>query len=124
MPPWYAALTTSRKMMIPMTRLIMTVYSADLPEQPLPARLREEMRDHRPQPLDRRTEALVQVILPARFVGPVDQQRLAFDVAAGQKPPGAAVLRVVAVVPHDEVLLRRHRDRAEPLAHVVRRDLL
>ena len=76
-----------------------------------------------PRPFDRRAGALVLVVLALRFVRPVDDERLALDVVARQEAPVAAVLRVVAVVAHHEVLIGRHRDRAVALAHVERRDL-
>ena len=49
----------------------------------------------------------------------VDEQRLALDVGRRQEAPVPAVLRVVAVVAHHEVLPGRHRHRAVLLADVV-----
>ena len=55
------------------------------------------------------------------LVRPVNHHCFALDVAARQKAPVAAVLRVVAVVPHDEVLVTRNGHRTVALADVDRR---
>src|SRR5512146_379350 len=110
-----------------MTRLtirLITAPSAYLVEEPFPPRLGEEMRHHGAHALQRGSEALVEVVLAPGLVRPVDEQRLALDIVARQEAPIAAVLRVVAVVAHDEIAIRRYRHRPEPLTHVRRRDLL
>ena len=71
-------------------------------------------------PLSVAPRAAFLVVLALGLVRPVDHQRLALDVLARQEAPVAAVLRVVAVVAHHEVLVRRHRDRSVSLAHVER----
>src|SRR4029079_7700956 len=85
--------------------------SARLVEHPVPARPREEMGEHRDQALHRRAGALILVILAFGLVRPVDHERLALDVFARQEPPVAAVLRIVAVVAHHEIVVGRHRHR-------------
>src|SRR5215472_10365268 len=118
--PAFATNTTT----IRLTTLLIIVqrWSPDLMEQPLPPCPGEEVRDDGPEALERGDEPFVQVVLPAGLVRPVDDQRLAFDVAARQEAPISAVLRIVAVVAHDEVLICRDRLGPEVLAHVVRRN--
>src|SRR5262245_27632459 len=113
MPAFATRRKTSR-----LTMRLITSASTDLVEEPLPPRPREEVRYHRSEPLGRRPEPLVDVVLAPRLVGPVDQERPAFHVVARQEAPVAAVLRVVAIVPHHEVLVGRDRDGSEALAHV------
>ncbi len=52
---------------------------------------------------------------------PVNHHGFAFDVAARQVAPVAAVLRIVAVVPHDEVLVTWNGHRTVALSDVDRR---
>src|SRR3954471_2326831 len=110
MPTRTPAFMMSRNTIRLRTRLI-TVASTDLVEQPLPPRLGEEVRHDGSEPLDRRPHPLVEIVFAPRFVRPVDQERLALDVLARQVAPVAAVLRVGAVVAHDEILVGRHSDR-------------
>src|SRR5262245_54241336 len=53
------------------------------------------------------------------IVGPVNDEGPAFDVLAGEKSPVAAVLRVVPVVTHHEVLPRRNSHRAVAHTRIV-----
>src|SRR4029078_7869858 len=104
-----------------MSRRITSPY---LMKQAFPAGLGEEMNQDGAEPLRARAEAVVDVVFSPRLVRPVNQQRLPFDVIARQEAPVAAVLRVVAIVPHDEVMVRWDRPRAVVLPHVQRRYLL
>src|SRR5439155_16197196 len=83
--------------------------SAYLVSEPLPACACEEVREDRAEPPDGRAQPFVDVVLATRLVRPVNQQRLPLDVIPRQEPPVPAVLRVVAVVPHHEVVIRGHR---------------
>src|SRR4051794_10230912 len=102
---------------------MMVFTSADYVQHPAPAGTGEEVRDDGDQALDRRAGGLVLVVFAPGFVRPVDHERPALDVVAAQEPPVAAVLGVVAVVAHHEVLVRRHGHGTVPLAHVERRHL-
>ena len=72
----------------------------DLVQHAVPPRAREEVREHRHQPLHGGADAAAfLVVLALGLIRPVDQERPALDVVARQEAPVAAVLRVVAVVP-------------------------
>src|SRR5881409_3985250 len=110
--PTMASLMTSR------------ITSMNLVEHPVPPGPGEEVRDNRYEALQCRAGSRLFVVLAPGLVRPVDEERLALDVITRQKAPVAAVLRVVAVVAHDEVAVRGHRHRAVALADVVRRHLV
>src|SRR4051812_42479367 len=82
--------------------------SADQPEGPLPTGLREEPDRRLPQVPELRAHPFP---LPGRGlppVGPVDEERPAFDQVGGQRSPEPGVVGVVAVVAHAEVVAGWH----------------
>src|SRR5262245_41935962 len=121
----HAALAMSATIASLMASLITSARarSVDLVQHAVPARAREEVHEHRAQPAQRRAGAVVLIVLAPRLVRPVDDERLALHELARQEAPIAAVLRVVAVVAHHEVLVRRYGDGPVALAHVERGDL-
>src|SRR6187551_42820 len=98
--------------------------SAYLVQQTVPAGAREEVCHYRYSVSQRRAQTVLLVVLAIRFVRPVDHQRLALDVIALQVSPVTAVLGVVAVVAHHEVLPLWDRDGAVLLALVEGGELL
>src|SRR3972149_9564364 len=79
---------------------------ANLAEHPVPAGPCEEVGHHRDDALDAAPDARVPAVVD-RFglVGPVEDERPSLDVLPGQEPPVAAVLGIVAVVAHHEVVI-------------------
>src|ERR1051326_4922232 len=126
MPRRTPAFTISRNTIRLTILLIIVCLPAlrNLGNQPLPRGLGKKVRDARSESLQRRAEAFVYVIFSAGLVGPVDDERLPFDVGPREEAPVAAVLRIVAVVAHDEVVIGGHRLRSVVLADVVGGDLL
>src|ERR1700726_2446772 len=96
---------------------------SNLVKHPVPPRSREEVHEHRAKAFQRRASAFVLVVLASRLVRPVDDERLALDVLARQEAPVSAVLRVVAIVTHDEVLARGDGHRTVAIADVEGGDL-
>src|SRR5438876_417761 len=85
--------------------------SVYLVQNPRPPRLGEEAPDGRQESPDLIAQTVLLVLCTLRFVRPVHHQGAPLDVVARQEAPIAAVLRVVAVVAHDEVVVGRHGDR-------------
>src|SRR5262245_5049013 len=96
---------------------------SDLMEHPVPSGPRKEMHKRRTEASGRLHQTAFLIVLAPAFVRPIDDEGFPLDVLAREEPPVPAVLRVVAVVAHDEVLIGRYSDGTVPLAHVERRDL-
>src|SRR5215831_8698632 len=100
------AITTKPAMPI---RPILFMLSDD-PERPGPTRFREEIRDEIRNLLDAIDNIGSTVLVRICLVGPVNYQSLPHDKFARHETPVAAVGTVIAVVPHSEVMIRRHDD--------------
>src|SRR5881396_3099126 len=74
---------------------------AHLVKKAIPARARKHVNDGRQR---------AAFLIRAGVVRPVDDERLSLDVLARQKPPVSAVLGVVAVVAHGEIMPGGHRN--------------
>src|SRR5512140_1370966 len=87
------------------------------------AEARRLLRARGPGPWDRSAHSIQQPpelnVAGGIADGEVDEQRLALDVGGGREAPVAAVLRVVAVVAHHEVLPGRHGHGAVFLGEIV-----
>src|SRR6266536_2104601 len=73
-------------------------------ESPSPARLGEEVEEHIGELFKPVGQIRLKILVSGGFVRPVDCQRLSNDVVPGDITPEAAVLTVVAIVSHCEVL--------------------
>src|SRR5579863_10712577 len=89
-------------------------------ERAAPAGFGEKMQGQ----IDEMAECEIHQVFSGRCVGPVDQQRLPFDIFAGHKAPIAAVGGVVAIVAHSKKVIGWHNDftvHHVMLEHVERR---
>src|SRR5215212_443570 len=94
------------------------VLAVDDEERALPARLLKKVREdfaQLAQPL-----ACRPALRRLHVERPVDHERAPFDQRARHRPPVTRVVRVVAVVPHGEVLPLGDRERTELIARAVR----
>src|SRR4051794_25690005 len=82
----------------------------DQAERPLPAGLGEEADRRLQQVPDLGSPPLPLAGRGPPAVGPVDEERPPLDEVGGQRPPEPRVVGVVAVVPHAEVVARRHHE--------------
>ena len=74
----------------------------------IPARPREEAHREEEQVEEPAGEPGLQVLLAGGAVGPVDEQAPPLHILRRQRPPEPAVVAVVAVVPHHEVVVFGH----------------
>src|SRR5579863_161607 len=81
------------------------------PQRPVPARDREHMRHRVRDVVHLPAERGCRVSVPGAH-GPVDQQRSANNVLARHKAPIPAVLAVVTIVPHHEIVAFRNNQLA------------
>src|SRR5262249_34726910 len=86
--------------------------SPDNPEGSAPAGSSEEMLHQIGHVAEQRIYRGSREILCRSLVGPVNQKRFSDDVVAWNKPPVAAVERIVAIVAHREIAVRRNYDLA------------
>src|SRR5882672_10821398 len=91
--------------------LRMAFTSVNHMQHAVPPGSREEVCEHRHKAFEGASGRFVLVVLAPGLVRPVDQERFSFDVVAAQKSPVAAVLRVVAIVAHHEILVGRNGHR-------------
>src|SRR5580692_6181801 len=81
-------------------------------QRPSPARLGEEMQNHMRHPGHAVFHAGLFVLALRRLEGPIVEQWPSDDVLARNKSPVARVQAIVPIVPHHEVLSRRHHQVA------------
>jgi len=84
----------------------------------------KKFRDDIRELADAILEAGLKILFTRSIIGPVDDQSFADDMIPGHGPPDPAVLAVVPVVTHGEIVVRGHVERSVVLVDAARLDVL